>query len=214
MNSRQWLSIIVGAMVLSQMAVAPAAAQSDESVWGSMGETVCNPADENVSTLDCFRAANSGILSIGARVQYKAAGASPLTDDEPQVQSYADALQETYNTNNQTLETYVNDRFDGNASEHNVITLEFKAGGDTATRHLVADADNSTFSNSSVVNTTDRAVDHTVTFHDFAASDAGDELQRFVDEYASEDKDIDAPLVNRLANRYGGDVDASEELQP
>lgn len=208
-------TIAIAAVLALASVTGPAAAQSDESVWDSMGETVCNPAADGVSTLDCITAANSNILSIAERGQYKVATSSVLGSPDTKADEYATEVADTYNANNESIENYTNSRFDGDASEHNVIELEFEASDETSTRYLVADVDSEdNFTNSQVVNSTDRTADHTVTFHDFAAADASDELQRFVDEYVTEDRNIDPALVNRLGNRYGGDVDLPEELRP
>lgn len=212
------------AFVVVTAALPGTVAADDHSLWdeftndedgGVPGGLACVVPFDNTTLADCNRQTLTALQATIDRASYRA---STILDDESEEQTAAteaaDDFAATYNDNSDSLESYANKRFTGNESEYNVIQLDFQIGDATATRYLVADAGDSGFENSSVVNSTDRDVDHTVVLHDFAAREASDELSRFVTEYVDEERDIDDALLHRMASRYGGHVDLPEEVRP
>lgn len=139
----------------------------------------------------------------------------PLSDaDEDQQTAEQDraALQQTFNANSETLANYTSSYFGGDAAEWDVIAIHHVRGEGNATHYLVADATNSTFSNASMVNTTDRTVDHEVTLEGYASDNAAAELETFIEEYAANDTRVTTAYTARLATEYSGYVDRPEAL--
>ncbi|AUV84695.1 hypothetical protein C2R22_24515 (plasmid) [Salinigranum rubrum] len=200
------------------------AQEDDSSFWddftndeddGAPGGLSCIVPFDETTLSDCNDQIATSLDAQVDRATYSASTALDSGDDEESAATdAAAAFAETFNDNSDTLESYANQRFTGNGSEYNVIQLDFQIGDTTQTRYLVADVSGGEFANSSVVEATDRDVDHTVVLHDFAAREASDELSRFVTEYAEDDEDIDSALEHRMASRYLGHIDAPEEVRP
>ncbi|MFW5956756.1 MAG: hypothetical protein ACOCQY_05070 [Halorhabdus sp.] len=201
-------AVLVSALfVLATVTASPAAAQ-DSSLWDdfSADEGTDLSLSERIDITNAEIAAS--LDKIGFQIE---AGREDTTDEERATQNANDFAAE-FDDQNSTLEEYANDNFDGNASEYDVIALEFQVGEETETRYIVADANNSTFSNSTVVNSTDRTADWTLTLEEYAAANADEELEYFADEYAAENRSIDKPLLTRMGKRYGTHVDLPEEV--
>lgn len=116
-------------------------------------------------------------------------------------------LQETFNDNNQTIQSYVNERTNA-SSDADVLKLTCAPRDEeTETVYLTADVTaNDTYANASVVDSTDRTVDADCHLEEDAAVNAADELQTFVDEFAEPNEDLSADFRKRLAAQYAGDV--------
>jgi len=182
-------------------AVAPAAtAQSDDGVLENLVED--DSEDRDWSAI------------VGAALERASWSVSQISFDGPADQEIAEEdrgdLQETFNANNATIETYVNDRFSGNHSAWDVIAITHVRGDGEATQYLVADVNNSTFVNARMVNSTDRTVDKKVTLEKMASDRAHEELETFVEEYAEPNQTVDGSYVDQLAAKYGGNVDPPE----
>lgn len=197
-------------MLVAVAGVAPGVAAQESSIWDSF-----DAEDDDISVLERVSIANAEIMATLDKLQYRAASVTTDESGADRADRYANDFTDTYAEHNETLESYANSRFSGNASEYDVIALEFAAADETTTRYLVADANDSTgnFSNSEIVNTTDRSVDYTVGFEEYAAKNAASELEYFATEYAAEDKDIDRALLTRMGKRYAGDIDLPEEVE-
>jgi len=199
------------ALLVAFAAVVPAGVVAQEdSIWDGFGDD-----DEDVSITERVSIVNEEIGAYLDKAQYTAASFTTEETEADRAERYGTEFADTYREHNETLETYANSRFSGNASEYDVIAFEFTVGDATANRYLIADANDSTanFSNSRVVNATDRSVDYEIGLNEFAAKNAPAELEYFASEYAAEDRDIDTKLLVRMSKRYGGDITLPEEIE-
>lgn len=199
------VTLVLVVCLVSATAVAPATAQSDEE---GLLDTITGG---DLTLSERISAANDALAGLLARAEYEA---SAVGDDETDAPStLAEGLTTEFNSHNATIETYVNARFTGTATNWDVIKVTVEQDNETTTRYLVATAtDDGNFTDSRMVSETDRAADQTVVLRDYAAANAASELDRFVTEYVEEDRDIDAALRRRLAQQYGGDVTLPSEV--
>lgn len=137
-----------------------------------------------------------------------------FADDEKRTaKESARETTDVFNQNSETIVDYANAQLDDGRDKRHFDVIRVKFSRDvTVERWIVADVDveSNTFTSASMVETSpDRDVDEWVRLEGLAAVDAPDELDRFVDEYAEEDKAVDPELEGRLAGRYGPDVESS-----
>jgi hypothetical protein len=116
-------------------------------------------------------------------------------------------LQSTFNANNRTIQSYVNERTNA-STDADVLELTCAPREDeTATVYLTADVTaNDTYANASMVDSTDRTVDASCRLEEDAAVNAADELETFVEEFADPGEDLSADFRKRLVSQYAGDV--------
>lgn len=192
--------LLVGCLLTT--AATPVAAQSSNS-------GLLDSMFSEATLSERISAANDAVGGLVDRLGYEVSSRTSLIGGQPDrnATAHADALASTYNNNSVAIEDYVNQRFDGDASQWDVIEIHVVDGDTETTRYLTADAtSNDTFENTTMTANTSRSVDQTIEIRDYAAKNADDELQTFVDDYVTEDKDIDAALQQRLAQQYGGDI--------
>lgn len=119
-----------------------------------------------------------------------------------------EAVQSYYNPRSDNFESWINERSTA-STEYDVVALEFQLGGETSTAYLVADVENESYHNSSIVDETNRTVDHNVTLCGYAADEAPGELEAFYGEYVETGDDVDRSYVGRLAGSYRKNVATS-----
>lgn len=211
MPGTKTLSVLL-AVCMVTAAVGPAVAQTEDDGGLFDGLT----GDEDMTLSDRLDAANGAIAGWVDRLTYQARTLADDRDESQRADDYATDLAETYNSNNDTLETWVNARFSGNASDWNVVKVTLKQEDATATRYLVADVDNTTgnFTDSKMVNSTTRTTDAELTLEANAASNAADELQTFVHDYAAKDKTPGRTYLSRMAQQYAGNVELPDGVMP
>ncbi len=197
--------IIIAAMVvLAAIAggTAGVAAQSED-------DSILDDFVDDESDTDWSAAANGVYQKISWQVSQYTSFSDENADQEAAEGDRAD-LQEVFNANNQSIENYTNARFTGNASAWNVIAIPHVRDDGMATQYIVADANNSTFSNAAMVNTTNRTVDKELTLSGFASDNAHVELQTFLDEFVAEDRGVTKSYVSELTTKYSGYVELPE----
>lgn len=148
-----------------------------------------------------------------------------LTSEPGDAREYADAFQEAFNTNTETLRKYANDRL--HASD-TVAAIRFTdRQGHQSKRYLVTSADEATrnLEEAQVVDhqrfeDLDRSIDQRVAIDWYLSRNAAAELETFVEKFATHNKDpsqaymaktgakygdsIEGDLVDRLINQFGG----------
>lgn len=153
-----------------------------------------------------------GTLDKGFASLKGAAGRLFADEDKRTAGKAARETTDVFNANSSTLVTYANDQLGSSREKtsYDTIRVEFSKEK-TAKRWIVADVDeNNAFAAANMVDSKpEREIDHWVKLEKLAASDAPDELERFVDQYATENRPIDAKLQGRFAGRYGPDVESS-----
>lgn len=111
-----------------------------------------------------------------------------------------------YNNNSDSFESYVNARGDATTSD-DVLELTIKnEAGDSATLFFVADVSNSSFENSSIVESTSRNVDHQCTLSGSAAANAEEELRAFHSEFVEPDDDVTRSYLIKKRVEYSGNT--------
>lgn len=115
-------------------------------------------------------------------------------------------LQTTFNENSGTIQSYVNDRTNASTGADVLELTCAPRDEETETIYLTADVTNGTYTNASMVDSTDRTVDATCRLEEDAAVNAADELGTFVEQFAEPGKDLSADFRKRLVSQYAGDV--------
>ncbi len=154
-------------------------------------------------------------MGVLEKTSWWASNFDPFSDSEDdREKALADraALQQAFNSQNESIQNYTNARFSGNESAWNVIAIEHVRDEGNATQYIVADVENDSFANARMVNNTDRTIDRTVTLSGYASDNAHAELDTFVETFVAEDRDITAAYTTKLAAEYSGYVDRPEEL--
>jgi hypothetical protein len=196
-------TVAVAALLVLAAAPAGVAAQADTADDG-LFDGIDGPGGLVDAVTSSFSAAND---AIGATVRSLAYGATG-PDRTPQEQ--AQALADVYNANSDSIETYANTRFNGDASDWNVVKITVRqtdTDEPASVRYLVANVtSDGNFTDSKMVETTSRDVDAELVLEDAAAANADTELEHFVDAYVAEERDLDTALRSRLAP-YSGDID-------
>lgn len=216
-------TLTVALMLLTAPFAGVAAADTsddDETDW------LFGIGDDDVTISDRIDATKSAVLGIVDRVKYevstRTATVNPLVDedDTPSVTELADEFENVFNLNNETLAEYVNvraDRHDINAIdyENESIHIEFEFEDEVDDRYIIADVDDDgNFENIRIVadEPDSHEVAHALKLEGYAAYNAADELDRFVDEYAEDGNDIDRTIVNRIVQQYAGHYTFDIEL--
>lgn len=199
---RHWLAwgasmrraLLALVLVLAAVTVAtPASAQSDECADAVL-ESVCE--------------ANAAFWAYAGGLSDRAADVATGIVSDTGAETAADDFQSTFNSHNETIEAWVNDRTNA-STDRDVVALTFRESGSGTTVYLVATVNNSSYQDSHVVDSTDRSVDESCTLEAAAARNADSETQRFHDEFAEPDTDLTDAYVRQMAGRYGGKVDCT-----
>lgn len=227
-----WTVLIVGVLLTLTAGVGPAAAQTDTSEddgpFGFFGDEDANSTDDEgmLETADRGLAWVDAALSAGwERAQFAFASSLPdgVADEVPGVAAVDGA-----ETDLDETATFVEDRsgtFVGYANTHvndstnktlfNVfkVVAEDEAAvdgeGDPAVRYVVLSVNNSTgnYTSVSVVETTNRSVDYTVTLQPLATHNLPETSERVYDQYVEPGREPDRPLKRRLIAQYGPEID-------
>lgn len=129
---------------------------------------------------------------------------------EPQQPAAAEAVDATrvYNANNQTLLSYVNNR--SSLSDQTYVEhVTWHIQGERASRYAVTNISNGSIQSTTMVSDTSKTVDGESHLCGFAAEQSAEELEWFIDNYASQDKDVPQKELARLKGKYGEDVSTS-----
>lgn len=201
MNLNQILGVLFAALLVFSGVATPASAAADDCGILSDLFGQCDDANDDGFIATTLSAA-SGALD---RVKYTVLGG----DDDLTAQKQADAVAQTFNTNNATLIDYANKRFTA-TDDYDVIRFEFvDEDGDKASKYLVSTVVDGDVTSAEMVDSTDRKIDSYVSIEGLAFEEANSELKHFVVNYAEEDK---TPKRSYLANKYTkykGDLDGT-----
>lgn len=197
---RKTASVFAALVVLVLAAPGPAVAQSDEGV--SVDDFT---EDQSVAAavLDGIGGFVSGLTS---RLRHSVSEA--VGEDHTDLEATVGDATSYYNDRSTAFEGWANERVDADTSR-DVVKLTFEDEGETETRYLVADVNNSEYQNSEIVTSTDRSVDETCTVSGLAAQNADAELETFYDEFVSRGESISAGYASRMKGQYDDDVDCS-----
>lgn len=143
--------------------------------------------------------------------------------DEPRTAaSCAEDIQTELNSNNQTYETYVNNRINASTDRNVVkVTCKYEADGglldetmETESVYVVADVTNGSYSNMTVVDSTNRSVDERVVLTGLAVQQLPDDLKAFTDDYAAKGKTPGKGYERMMAAKYAGHVEGTFAFLP
>jgi hypothetical protein len=129
----------------------------------------------------------------------------------------ASDLTTEYNEHNATYEEYVNSRTKAEETRDVVrIDCQQDEDGETTTEtvYLVADVQDGNYTNSRIVDSTDRTVDERVLLTGVATEDAPDDLETFRTEYAADDETPPPAYRGRMTGKYWGNVYGSFGFLP
>jgi len=124
----------------------------------------------------------------------------------------AQSTQDTFNGNNSTIESWVNNRTSASES-YDVLEFTFEVGDETSTVYLTSNATSDGYQNASMVDSTERTVDESCTLEGHAAQQADTELATFVENYAEPGKNVTNSYLAGLAGKYGGSVDCTFDTE-
>ncbi|WP_227132332.1 hypothetical protein [Halorubellus salinus] len=128
------------------------------------------------------------------------------SSSEPTASAKANALQETWNANNETLAEYASSRRDWTSNK--TVALTVLVDGESTTRFVLANASNGSVS-TRMVSSTNRTPTDDVELCGYAAKRAPSELESFVDEYAAPNESVTTSYLAELRGKYGQDVETS-----
>lgn len=186
---RSTSTLVVATLLLVSMTAAPAVASHDAS-----------------SAADGVLGDDSSIVGWATGLANRLGGLFGGVDTD--ATTACSDLQTTFNEHNTTIQDYVNNRTDA-SSDANVLAVTCAIDDESTTRYLVADVDGDNYTNATMVDSTDRTVDETCTLEGSAAANASDELQTFVDKFASTGDDVTGQFRSRLRAQYAGKVDCT-----
>jgi hypothetical protein len=137
----------------------------------------------------------------------------PFLGDDETTDTASDELEEVqsyYNPRSAEFEAWINARSNASA-DYDVVGITFELDGETASKVLVAEVNSTTddYQNSSIVDSTERSIDHNVTLCGYAADSAPAELETYYNEFVEPDEDLTSSYVGRLAGQYKGGVETS-----
>ena len=128
-------------------------------------------------------------------------------------------IQATYNANNASFETYLNERTSANTSRDVIriqCTQEVRDGITTNTDresvYLVGDVveNNSTgattYEHTRIVDSVDRPVDHRVVLSGLATEEGADDFEAFAEDYAVPNETPEKSYAQRMKGKYGGHI--------
>jgi hypothetical protein len=199
------LALLAGAAI-------PAAANhdttdSDASTTDALFGTTDGGEDAGVLTqLQAVRDGISGFAAGSlerARYQY-----SPFRSAPDDAETSANEMMTAFNERTDSFVDYANAR---DVSGGEVVAITFEQSGDSETVYLVADYNTTSeaYDSAAMVNSTDRAVDETVTVSGMAADNAADELVAFHDEFVEPGKDPSPKWLSEQWTKYNEDLESS-----
>lgn len=170
---------------------------------------------EQGAIFDFFESAESSTFSGLTRAWAAAKGGWNRALGDSSERTAKQAARDTttvFNDNASTIATYANNQLDESREKSSIDTIRVVFEQDvTVERWIVGDVDDSNaFASVRMVATKpDRDADHWVRLKRLAATEAPDELETFVEQYATENRAVDPALEGRLAGKYGPDVESS-----
>ena len=200
------LLVVCAAIAGSTVGVA---GQSDDGVLGDF----LDDEDDGTNWSERVSALASGAAAKASWYAGQALSLSDADADQEAAEADREDLQQEFNANNESIENYMNTRFDGNASKWDVIAVHHIRDDGEATHYIVADGNGSAFSNARMVDATDRSVDKEVTLSDYASDNAATELETFIGDFVEEDKGVTSTYLQRLAHKYSGYVETPEGFE-
>lgn len=189
---RRITTVLVALLLVVSTTAAPAAADSDSIVSDLFD-------DDDDSTLDAVLGFASGLAD---RVTHSVTG-----DDEP-ADDAAESARKAFNADADDIQAWVNNRSTAD-SDADVVAVTFGVDGESETDYVVADVDNGSYANLSMVDETDRDVDEECTLSGYAATNADAEVEHFVDNFAEPDNNMTNRYLSELAGRYASNVDCT-----
>jgi hypothetical protein len=126
--------------------------------------------------------------------------------DEPTASAKVDAVQDVWNSNDETLASWASSRSSWTSNRTVEVTLF--VDDSKATRFVLANASNGSVSTRMVASTNRTTTDDVALCGD-AATNAPSELEAFVEEYAAPDESVTSSYLAELGGRYGPDVETS-----
>lgn len=206
---RQALAAVLAVAMVASMAVGPVAANHNEDFFDGLTESDSDD-DGGVTAWVGERAASAtGWVA-------RATADLPLVGDSEtgNATTYADAFQESFNSQNETIQRYANQRLDA-TSGYDVFRVYFHdKSGHNVSRVVVAEVNDGNWSQARVVDPgtfqgeMNRNVDYEIHADWYVSRHAADELDSFVAEYASENETIPRSKKVSLVAEYGSGLES------
>jgi hypothetical protein len=177
------------------------AAAAEDGGGGYFDRLVEDNGDPGI-TWDDARRFVLKLVNVDRTIEDLTTGPEPVTE-------HATEFTDTYNQNNATIEADVNEQLNA-STDFDVFRIQFhNKDGDEATRYLVADVENDSFTNTRVVDQAEfddlnRSVDYTVEADWYVSRHAASELEAYVTDYAETDEDLTRTDKAKLIAKYGG----------
>lgn len=205
--------LLIAAALLA--ATAPVAAQSsgDDPLF----DGVLSNADENATTGQKVAKTMSDVSGSIARLQDTIAERFGFGDEtaEQNATTYANDFDQAVESNNKTIREYSNQRLSP-GSEHEVFAVYFHdKDGNNVTRYVVTTVSDGNWTDGPRVLTpsefseTNRSQDQWISLDWYASKHSADVTEEFVDEFASQDKDVTRTKRVSLVSKYGSGLKSS-----
>lgn len=124
----------------------------------------------------------------------------------------ASQFQSYYNDRNDAFTSYLNQRTSDDdivLTAYDTIEITFTVGNESETRYLIGLVDGGRYATTTVVNQTNRTIDHTVELSGWAAVEAQSELKTFHDQFVVEGNPPSESYQTQLREKYGPDISGS-----
>lgn len=169
------------------------------------------------STIDWARSVGSSVYQsaqgVADRLSYGAAHAVGLGSEET-ASDTVDALRDYADDGDRedSIVTYANAHLPENASptDYDVLRLDLEAGDEQRTVYAVSTVSDGNVTDVAVVDSTDRTVDYTLVFDEFATRELPSDVAWVYEKYVEPDEEPDAGLTARFTAKYPGHVEVTE----
>lgn len=196
-------------------ATTPVTAQSsgDDPLF----DGVLSNADENATTGQKVAKTMADVSGSIARLQDTLAEKVGFGDEsgEENATTYADDLDQAVESNNETIRNYANQRLSP-SSEHEVFAVYFHdKEGNNVTRYVVTSVSDGNWTDGPRVLTPsefdepNRSHDQWISLDWYASKHSSEVTEEFVDDFATEDKDVTRTKRVSLVSKYGSGIKSS-----
>lgn len=196
------LSAILAALLVMatvSAAVAPAAAQSDESAVGEISQAIESAAGiaNEVVPVNLLKNPDDFVRGLQAR-WFEEPADNTAAEAEQGVRTYI-------NGNSTDFVNWSESRY--NASQNPAVAeVVYEVDGERAKHYIVTNASNGTYDSLTVTNSTDRTVEWTCTLEGAAAQNAPVEVRDIHQEFVVQNESITGEYKAELAAKYARNV--------
>jgi hypothetical protein len=205
---RRLVSVLCVLLLVATVAAPPVAAEDGEDDF--FADLAGDDDDDSVlpSTRDVALFV-AGITGGIARLDVPFVGDEPTGNATTHAQGFTDA----FNDNNETIESYANDRLTASTAYDTFVVHFTDDEGGNVSRYVVADVANGTYRDARVLtpsefDATNRTVDHYVAADPYVSRHAAAEVETFVEDYAEPNETVPSSQRAAWLAEYGSGLES------